>query len=147
MSETTAASSQPLSEREWNQQQYARALKYCSDKGLRVNQFDKRNSRVLPPFLALWLVSLQDSTEKVWVLTGDLPGDHVVAKAAPKARDALKHFALSWQLKAQGLMDELSLGRASLGNPDNQLHYASLLVHRAEAMYEMSENEALWANG
>lgn len=129
----------------WEQSQYARALKHCTDNGLRVVQLDKRNSRVLSPVVALWLISVSDHADKVWVLTGDLPTDHVTAKVAPKARDALKHFSLSWQLKAQKLVDELNSGRYSLGSPENQAKYASLLVQRAEGMHALTEEERLWA--
>ncbi|MBI2380088.1 MAG: DUF4826 family protein [Gammaproteobacteria bacterium] len=132
-------------ERAWEQSQYARALKYCTDKGLRVVQLDKRNSRVLPPYVALWLVSVSDYADKIWVLTGDLPADHVSSKAAAKARDALKHFSLSWQLKAESLGAELRAGRFSLGSAENQAKYASLLVHRAHHLYVLTEEEGLWA--
>lgn len=138
------APAQPT-ERQWEQAQYARALKYCSEKGLRMPQMDRRNSRVLPPYIALWLVSSQDLTDKLWVLTGDLPADHVSVKVAGSARDALRHFSLAWQLKSQGLFDELQAGRASLGNADNQHAYARMLVSRAESMYGMAEDESLWA--
>lgn len=140
----TEAPAPAFDERAWQQSQYARALKYCTDKGLRVIQLDKRNSRVLPPYVALWLVSVSDHADKIWVLTGDLPADHVTAKVAATARDALKHFSLSWQLKGQNLAEELRAKRYSLGSPENQAKYANLLVHRAEQMYALSEEARLW---
>lgn len=139
-----AAQAPQFNERQWNQEQYARALKYCADKGLRVGRIDQRSSRVLPPFVALWQVSVLDYSDKLWILTGDLPADHVTTKAAPTARDALRHFSLNWQMKAENLVADLNRGRVSLGSPEGQMTYARMLVSRAQSMYGMAEDESLW---
>lgn len=145
LSSQTSAKPQ-MTQLQWEQHQYARALKHCSDNGLRTLQLDKRNSRVFPPYVALWLLSVADLDAKMWVLTGDLPADHVTAKVAPTARDAMRHFSLNWQLKAENLIEQLRRGQVTLGSPQNQHQYASLLVSRAQSMYQMLQDERLWAN-
>lgn len=62
-----------------------------------------------------------------WFICGDLPTDSVASSVASDAREAARHFALKWQLDADRRSDD-----------------ASDLVQRAEALYGLTEEPALW---
>lgn len=62
-----------------------------------------------------------------WFICGDLPTDSAPSSVASNAREAARHFSMKWQLDAE---------RRSDG--------ASVLVQRAEALYGLTEEPALW---
>jgi len=62
-----------------------------------------------------------------WFICGDAPLSHVSSKVAATPREAARHFALQWQL------DAARLGEAGVE-----------LVRKAEALYELVQQEALW---
>ncbi|CAM5187212.1 hypothetical protein ALON55S_05218 [Alishewanella longhuensis] len=59
--------------------------------------------------------------------------------AAPDAREAIRAFALHWQLKAEQI--------AQAGFADKtQQDFANLLVSRAHGLYDLFDNEQLLAS-
>lgn len=121
---------------EWVRGKFQEANKYLAEQGILSDQVLLKESRYLIPFLAIWKFTTQDK-KKVWVINGDVPTDLVGEKAAKNPRDALRHFALSWQLKA----DKILADKASTAE---QQDYAKYLVVRAENVYHTTDNEALW---
>jgi|SRR5690554_2966534 len=121
---------------EWVRGKFQDANKYLAEQGILSDQILLKESRYLIPFIAIWKFTTQDR-KKVWVVNGDVPTDLVGEKAAKTPRDALRHFALSWQLKA----DKILADQAS--SPEQQ-DYAKYLVVRAENVYHATDNEALW---
>lgn len=118
----------------WVREQYQVATKYLADKGMVTNSVKVDDSRYLVPVLAIWKLTLLNG-ESYWVLCGDLPTDHSRVDVAPTAREALKHFSLKWQMQAENLLKAES---------DEQNNFAELLISRAEGLYQLCENEALW---
>jgi hypothetical protein len=119
----------------WVREQYKVATKYLADKGLITNSVKVEDSRYLIPALSIWKLSLLNG-ESYWVLCGDLPSDHSRFDVAPNARDALKHFSLKWQMQAENLLQAKS---------KEQNDFAHLLISRAEGLFQLCENEELWA--
>lgn len=62
-----------------------------------------------------------------WFICGDAPLTHAEHTVASTAREAARHFALQWQLKA-----------AREGNSGEEL------AQRAEALYELVEDDRFW---
>jgi hypothetical protein len=62
-----------------------------------------------------------------WFICGDAPLSHVSSKVAATPREAARHFALQWQLDA-----------ARAGGAGAEL------VKKAEALYELVQQDALW---
>ncbi len=131
--------------RNWNQEQYLAAMKYCQKHQLPIGNFDKKESRVLPPVLAVWKVHLDTKpAQSIWVIGGEVLMDHVDASVSPDARSVLRHFSLTWQMKATQL--ENALQENSSGNLDKeqQQKVISTLIEKAEALYELAENKDIW---
>jgi len=121
-------------QQQWIREQYQVATKYLAEKGIVTDSVKAEDSRYLVPLLALWkLTSLKG--EKFWVLCGDLPSDHSSIDVAPDAREALRHFSLKWQMQAENLLQ---------ANSKEQTDFANLLVSRAEGLYKLYEDDALW---
>jgi len=65
-----------------------------------------------------------------WFICGDLPTGHLHSSQASSPREAARHFALQWQLDATRRQD---------GGRD--------LVEKAEALYELVNEDSLWLAG
>jgi len=124
----------PEEQQEWIRARYQDATKYLADKGLVTTSVTDDVSRYLIPFLAVWKLNLIDKTS-VWVITGDLPSDHIDISLAKTAREAVKHFSFKWQMQADGLINS---------NEPEQVRFGKLLISRAESLYQLSEEDKMW---
>lgn len=121
---------------EWVRSQFQKANEYLATKGIIPDNVAVSESRYLPPFVAVWKLNTRDK-KSFWVISGDLPTDHMPVSAAPDAREAVRAFALHWQLKAEQI--------AQAGFADKtQQDFANLLVSRAHGLYDLFDNEQLW---
>lgn len=121
---------------EWVRAQFQKANEYLATKGIIPDNVAVSESRYLPPLVAVWKLNTRDA-KSFWVISGDLPTDHMPVSAAPNAREAIRAFALHWQLKAEQI--------AQAGFTDKtQVEFANLLVNRAEGLYDLFDNEPLW---
>jgi|SRR5690554_4676284 len=121
---------------EWIRTQFQAASKYLAEQGIIPDQVLTKESRYLVPVIAIWKFTTQDR-KKVWVINGEVPTDLVGDKAATEARDALRHFALRWQMQAEAILQD----KAGAGA---QSDYAQFLIKSAENVYSVVENEELW---
>ena len=64
-----------------------------------------------------------------WFICGEIPLDFISGDTAATPRDALRYFAMKWQLDAERAEDEES---------------AQSLVENAEAIYELADDERFW---
>lgn len=121
---------------EWIRVQYQKANQYLAGKGIIPDTVAVSESRYLVPYMAIWKLNTRDK-KSYWVITGDLPTDHLTVNAATSAREAVRAFSFQWQLKAQQLIDA--------GVRDKtQEDFANLLINRAHNLYDMFNQEELW---
>ncbi|GGF55525.1 DUF4826 family protein [Alteromonas lipolytica] len=131
---------EPLTEEQiqnWAREQFQKANQFLAQEGVLFDSVDTEKSRYLPPLVAIWKIKALDS-KVYWVLTGDLPTDFMLASVADDARSALKHFSMSWQIKAENLVQN------NASNDESQTAYAKLLADRAERIYLLQERAELW---
>ncbi|HAW92003.1 MULTISPECIES: DUF4826 family protein [unclassified Arsukibacterium] len=121
---------------EWVRTQYQKANQYLAGKGIIPDNVAVTESRYLPPLVALWKLNTKDK-KSYWVISGDLPTDHMPFSAAPTARDAMRSFSLNWQIKAENIMNNATVEKT-------QRDFANLLVSRAQGLYQLFEDEAVW---
>jgi hypothetical protein len=123
----------------WVREQFQRANKHLAESGILFDTVVVEESRYMAPHVAVW--KIKDRKKNFyWVLAGDLPADAVPFSVADNARAALKHFSMSWQLKAENIMS----------NPQSdttQKDYAALLVNKADMLYQVQENDEWWQGG
>lgn len=120
----------------WVRTKFQEANKFLAEQGIISDQILSKDSRYLAPLVAVWKFSTTDK-HKVWVINGDVPTDMVTEKVAQSAREAVRHFALNWQLKADAILH-------SEQPSQEQRNYANYLINRAENLYQLGEQEALW---
>ncbi|MBR9906593.1 MAG: DUF4826 family protein [Gammaproteobacteria bacterium] len=120
----------------WVRTKFQEANKYLAEQGIISDQILSKDSRYLAPLVAVWKFSTSDK-HKIWVINGDVPTDMVTEKVAQTARDAVRHFALNWQLKADAIL-------RSEQPAQEQRNYANYLINRAENLYQLFEQEKLW---
>lgn len=70
-----------------------------------------------------------EASDFSWFICGGLPTDHAVSTVASTPREVAKYFALRWQLEAE-----------------RQEGSGSQLVEKAEALYELADEERLWVH-
>lgn len=122
----------------WQRECLGNAQKFLADKGILPVSILEKECRILPPLCAIWKIKGNDG-KTYWVITGRLPTDAVEVTAATNARDVMRHFSLQWQVKADAIMANKLIDKT-------QVDFANLLINRAHGLYEMYENEQLWAN-
>ncbi|WP_164474803.1 DUF4826 family protein [Cognaticolwellia aestuarii] len=118
----------------WIREQYLKATKYLAEKGLVTESVAETESRYLVPVMALWKINLLDKT-KVWVVSGDLPTDHIVLDKGESARDVVRHFSFKWQLQAENLLRL---------DDQEQKQFAEFLITRADGLYQLYDKDELW---
>ncbi|RUO34978.1 DUF4826 family protein [Aliidiomarina soli] len=123
----------------WVREQFQNANRYLAERGMLSDRILTKDSRYLIPDVAIWKFKLQDG-KKVWVVNGAVTMDHVSADVAKSAREALRHFSLNWQLKAENIH---ALGDAAGAT---ELKMAQLLIRHAELLYAVGNDERLWQN-
>jgi hypothetical protein len=132
--------------KKWSQQHYLEAMKYCNKHNLKVINFDQPNSRVLPPVLAIWRINLATQPKSsIWLIGGGkVMMDHVDVSMAKNARDALRHFSMSWQLKASQMETTIAANSSGNLNIEQQQKVISVLINEAEALYTLYADEQTW---
>lgn len=126
-------------QQQWVQQQFQKANKFLAEKGVIPGKVLTDQSRYLVPYIAVWkMEASQPRKKQYWVISGDLPTDYVAADVAGNAREAIKHFSLTWQLKAENILN------SSAASDPTQQKFAQLLISRAQSLYQMQEDKALW---
>lgn len=120
----------------WVREQYLKATKYLAEKGVVTDNVAPQDSRYLVPVVAVWKLNTM-SDGSVWVISGDLPCDHISTTAADNVREALRNFSMKWQLQAQNIEQSAT--------DKTQLDFARLLVSRAEGLYQLFEKDDLWS--
>ncbi|MBE7214814.1 DUF4826 family protein [Shewanella benthica] len=124
---------------EWIREHFQKANKFLAEKGIIPSKVIVDESRYLAPYVAVWkMESKQPKKQTFWVMSGDLPSDYVDVKMAATARDALRHFSMMWQLKAENLK------QSGATREPTQAKFAQLLVSRAESLYHIHNDEKLW---
>ena len=123
---------------QWQRECFQNAQKHLAEKGIIPNTVIDKDSRFLAPACAVWKMKAQNG-KTYWVITGQLPTDHVEVVAATTARAAIKHFSYQWQLKADAIL-------ANAGHDQSQAQFANLLINRAHGLYDIAENDQLWVN-
>ncbi|BAJ01788.1 DUF4826 family protein [Shewanella violacea] len=124
---------------EWIREHFQKANKFLAEKGIIPSKVIADESRYLAPYVAVWkMESKQPKKQTFWVMSGDLPSDYVDVKVAATAREALRHFSMMWQLKAENLIKTGAIKEPT------QAKFAQLLVSRAESLYQIHNDEKLW---
>ena len=122
----------------WLKESLDKAQKHLAQKGIIPKSILDKESRYIVPLCAVWKIKSQQG-KTFWVVSGDLPTDHIEVTAAPNAREAIKYFSLHWQMKADEIIK-------SGVRDKTQADFANLLINRAHGLYDLSEKDDLWTN-
>ncbi|MEO2265989.1 DUF4826 family protein [Pseudoalteromonas pernae] len=124
--------------RAFQRETFESAQKHLAQKGIIPQTVADKDSRFLAPLCAVWKFKAQNG-RSYWVVSGNLPTDHAEINAASNAREAMRYFSFQWQLKAEEIMSSPRVDKT-------QREFAELLVRRAHGLYELYNNDQLWAN-
>ncbi|NRD73781.1 DUF4826 family protein [Shewanella sp. VB17] len=136
---TLAPEQEEALQQQWIKEHFQKANRFLAEKGVIPSKVVTDDSRYLAPYVAVWkMESKQPIKQTFWVISGDLPSDYVDVKVATTARDALRHFSMMWQMKAENLHQS--------GVTKDPIHakFAQLLVSRAESLYQLQGDTKLW---
>ncbi|TQV84404.1 DUF4826 family protein [Aliikangiella coralliicola] len=129
----------------WNQEEFVKIQKFCQSQGVQIKGLKQNMCQCLPPVIGVWYIQSATKGEDYWVISGDFPTDLANASVAKNAREALRYFSMSWQIKAANLEDALAEGKIQLNDKETQQKFAKDLVEKAEKLYVISHDEKLWA--
>ncbi len=136
MADQLTPEQQEQSSSEWVRAQFQKANQYLAEKGILPDNVAVSESRYLTPLMAIWKITAQDR-KQYWVISGDLPTDHMAVSAAKDAREAVRAFSLHWQLKAEQIMNSGAIDKT-------KVEFANLLINRAHGLYDLFDKEELW---
>lgn len=139
--QTSAHSTKPqeVLQQEWIREHFQKANRFLAEKGVIPTNVITTESRYIMPYVAIWKMEAKKPKKQTfWVMSGDLPSDYVDVNVAASAREALKHFSLMWQLKAENLHN------SGATKDPTQEKFAQLLVSRAESLYKLQADDKLW---
>ena len=115
----------------WARDIFDKAVRQIIDLGIIDGAYaEARPAWVLPDNVVIG--QLRDANEPTafrWVITGEMPTDHIGSDVAATPRDAARHFSLKWQMDA-----------AHTKNPA----VVDMLVAKAEELYQIVEDDSLW---
>ena len=117
--------------KDWVKKQLENAVHELMDRGI----FDEllietKPAWALPESLVIGQARVRGKVANFfWVLCGDAPTMCIEGSVAPNPRQALRHFAYAWQRDI------------GVDSPEN-----AELVQKAEALFQLSEIDELWAD-
>lgn len=80
-----------------------------------------------------------------WTIAGEaMITDHIPGKMAATPKDAARHFALKWQMDADRLIALANSNTPVEGKREHLSAYAHKLIHDAEALYGLTEQDGIW---
>ncbi|MGX5174061.1 DUF4826 family protein [Aliikangiella sp. IMCC44653] len=128
---------------DWHSNQLIKIQKFCFSKGIQVKGLEQSKCSILPPIVAIWYVKSNEKKQDYWVISGELPTDIAAAKVAKNARDVLRHFAMTWQLKAARMEEAIAEGK-HLNDVETQKKVIQELIQKAEAISQLHSDDKLW---
>ncbi|MEW9796675.1 DUF4826 family protein [Alteromonas sp. CYL-A6] len=120
----------------WIKEQFQRANKHLAENGVLFDTVVADASKYLIPYLSVWKIKSTEN-KQYWVISGDLPTDFMLASNAKDAREAIRHFSMSWQMKAESI-------RQTMPGDETQMRFAALLENKAMNLFNVHESEHLW---
>jgi hypothetical protein len=120
----------------WVKEQFQRANKHLAEKGILFDAVVVEESRYMAPNVAVWKIK-DTKNDFYWVISGEVPADALPHSIAASAREAIKHFSLAWQIKAENILHSPAVDTT-------QREYATLLASKAEMLYAIQDNEEWW---
>ncbi len=80
-----------------------------------------------------------------WTIAGEaMITDHIPGKMAATPRDAIRHFALKWQMDADRLISVANSNTPVEGKREHLSAYAKKLIRDAEDLYGLTEQDGIW---
>lgn len=115
----------------WARDTFDKAVRNIIDLGIIDGAFvEARPAWALPDNVVIGqLRDANEPTSFIWVISGEMPTDHIASNVAATARDAARHFSLKWQMDAAHTKNSA---------------VANMLVAKAEQLYEIVEDDNLW---
>jgi hypothetical protein len=120
----------------WVREQYQRANKHLAEQGVLFESVVTEESRYLAPYVAVWKIQSIEN-KYYWVISGDVPADAIPYASEKNARDTLRAFSMRWQLQAEQILQ-------SNTNDHLRKDFATLLITKAEMIYDLFANEKNW---
>ena len=116
--------------KDWTEQTLQATVQELLDRGITNTPLvEAKPSWVFPFQILIGKIREQgDETGFWWFIGGDLAADYAESSAALSAREAARYFALRWQIRAA-----------------NDTDAGSQLAERAEALYQLTEDDQLWS--
>ena len=117
--------------KDWIRQLVDDAVRGAGDAGIAEDALvEARPAWALPNRLLVGQVRDQTNPRSFhWFICGEVPLDFLPDTNAPTPRDALRHFAMKWQLDAERTDDAAKKEE---------------LIELAESIYELADDERVW---
>jgi hypothetical protein len=133
-------------EQAWVAEQRERVEGYLASEGLAPATVAAEPELIMAPVLALWEVQGEHDREprRWWVVSGDVPTDHVAWERAAAPRDALRTLAKKWRTAASVMAARTDADNADQVSAERSQQVAQQLFERAKMLRQLVDHDALW---
>lgn len=135
-------------EQEWLDEQEENCLKYLGSEGISIKG-DPEIKWCVCPVVSLW-ESEGSGSHRIWVVSGDLPTDHMHDDADQDARAIMRSFCARWQDVSKALLRGVQHPTIKIGvrcSPEGLKSLGQLLKKRATTLGGWVENKSKWSEG
>ncbi len=135
----------PEGEARWLAEQHRHLIEYLERESVRHADVPDEPELHIPPYLALYhLPAASDSNTGWWVITGDVPTDHVSDHRADDGRQALRAFARKWRTAAGVMAERQDADNADGATPEQSQAAARHLFERAKMLHQLAQKDEIW---
>lgn len=132
-------------EARWLAAERQRVEEYLEAEGLEHGALPSEPELHMAPHLALWLVAgPRAEGGSWWVVSGDVPTDHVSSQRAPDARQALRSLSKKWRTAASVMAARTDADNADHAGPEESRRVAEQLFDRARRLWDLAAQDDLW---
>ena len=138
----------PKVEEQWCNERRREVSAYLQRQGVAHNQIGEWPAWHVAPYVSVWAIESKANPGWVgwWVISGDLPTDHVSASNIKHPREAVAAFATRWHDIAVHMAQGKPTQDFSIGIPSEWPTLAPLLASRAELLQTWATDADLWSN-
>lgn len=132
---------------DWARKTIERAVQTFLDQGVLDSPVvETKPSWGLSPDVLIAMLREQGAqAHAYWLICGAaVPFGYLPASAARTPREAARHFALNWQLKAARLRDSADSRMTEQSRPGTGPAAAAHLERQAEWLYRLVDDDSLW---
>jgi hypothetical protein len=130
----------------WLDEQKDNVAAYLKNEDLSHGKISERPDWFVAPYVSIWRIAgiKNPKTTGWWAISGDLPTDYCSSKNISNARDAMRHFAKTWDEVSSYMLQGKPHPEITIGKESDWPELGDLLSKRSKILQSWAEDDELW---